>query len=75
MAQQSELELMMKDFSEERKQAIREKADRLEVYFNTQGVVMMKTDEQWCDGLPNEGWDGMLQEHESMSDFTKVNLN
>ena len=76
MAQQSELGLMMKDFSEERKQAIREKADRLEVYFNTQGVVMMKDkDEQWCEGLPNEGWDGMLQEGESMSNFTKENSN
>lgn len=76
MAQQSELELMMKDFSEERKQTIREKADRLEVYFNTQGVVMMKDkNEQWCEGLPNEGWDGMLQEGESMSDFTKLDLN
>ena len=75
MAQQTELEIMMSGFTEERKQSIREKADRLEVYFNTQGVVMMKKDEQWCDGLPNEGWDGMLQEGEPVSDFTKLDLN
>lgn len=65
MAQACELELMMKDYPEERKQAIREKADRLEVYFNTQGVVMMKDkDEQWVEG--------MLQDGESLDDFTKL---
>lgn len=65
MAQVCELEMMLKGLPEDRQKAIREKADRLEVYFNTQGVVMMKDkDEQWCEG--------MLQDGESMSDFTKL---
>lgn len=65
MAQACELELLMKDFTEERKQTIREKADRLEVYFNTQGVVMMKDkNEKWCEG--------MLQGDELISDFNML---
>ena len=60
-----ELELMMKDYPEEHKKAIREKADRLEVYFNTAGVVMMKDKyEKWAEGV--------LQEGESIDDFTKL---
>lgn len=65
MAQVCELEMMLKGLPEDRQKAIREKADRLEIYFNTQGVVMMKDkNEKWCDG--------MLQDDELMSDFNKV---
>lgn len=52
----SELELMMQGMSEERKQSIRDKADRMEVYFNTNGVLFMKDkDEQWVEGMFDEG--------------------
>lgn len=45
--------------SPERKQAIRDKADRMELYFNTAGVLFMKDkDEQWVEGMFDEGWDG-----------------
>lgn len=51
-----ELELMMQGMSEERKQSIRDKADRMEVYFNTAGVMFMKDkDEQWAEGMFDEG--------------------
>lgn len=51
-----ELELMMLGMSEERKQSIRDKADRMEVYFNTAGVLFMKDkDEQWVEGMFDEG--------------------
>lgn len=57
--------MMLKGLPEDRQRAIREKADRLEVYFNTAGVVMMKDkDEQWVEG--------MLQDGESIDDFTKL---
>ena len=46
-----ELEIMMSGMSEERKQRIRDKADRLEVYFKDEVVYMKDKD---------EGWDGML---------------
>lgn len=49
----SELDIMMSGMSEERKQRIRDKADRLEVFFKDE-VVYMKDKE--------EGWDGMLSE-------------
>lgn len=50
-----ELELMMSGMSEERKQRIRDKADRLEVFFKDDVVYMKDKDEEWCDGiLPNE---------------------
>ena len=65
MAQACELELMLEGLPEDRQRAIREKADRLEVYFNTAGVVMMKDkDEQWVEG--------MLQDGESIDDFAKL---
>ena len=52
----SELEIMMQGMSEERKQSIRDKADRMEVYFNTNGVLFMKDkDEQWVEGMFDEG--------------------
>lgn len=50
-----ELELMMSGMSEEQKQRIRDKADRLEVFFKDDAVYMKDKDEEWCDGmLPNE---------------------
>ena len=48
-----ELQIMMSDMSEERKQRIMDKADRLEVYFKDEVVCMKDKD---------EGWDGMLSE-------------
>ena len=48
-----ELELMMSGMSEERKQRILDKADRLEVFFKDEVVYMKDKD---------EGWDGMLSE-------------
>ena len=48
-----ELEIMMSGMSEERKQRIRDKADRLEVFFKDEVVYMKDKD---------EGWDGMLSE-------------
>lgn len=51
-----ELDLMMLGMSEERKQSIRDKADRMEAYFNTAGVLFMKDkDEQWVEGMFDEG--------------------
>ena len=51
-----ELELMMVGMSPEQQQAIRDKADRMELYFNTAGVLFMKDkDEQWVDGIFDEG--------------------
>ena len=46
-----ELEVMMSGMSEERKQRIRDKADRLEVFFKDEVVYMKDKD---------EGWDGMF---------------
>ena len=45
----------MSDMSEEQKQRIRDKADRLEIFFKDDVVYMKDKDEEWCDGmLPNE---------------------
>lgn len=50
-----ELELMLSGMSEEQKQRIRDKADRLEVFFKDEVVYMKDKDEEWCNGmLPNE---------------------
>lgn len=50
-----ELELMLSGMSEERKQRILDKADRMEVFFKDEVVYMEDKDEEWCDGmLPNE---------------------
>ena len=51
----TELQIMMSGMSEEQKQRIRDKADRLEVLFKDDVVYMKDKDEEWCDGmLPNE---------------------
>ena len=51
----SELEVMMSGMSEEQKQRIIDKADRLELFFKDDVVYMKDKDEEWCDGmLPNE---------------------
>lgn len=52
----TELENMLRGLSPERQQAIRDKADRMELYFNTAGVLFMKDkDEQWVEGIFDEG--------------------
>lgn len=54
----TELELMMSGMSEERKQRIRAKADKLEVFFKDDVLYMKDKDEEWCDGmLPNDSND------------------
>lgn len=54
-----ELENMLRGLSPEQQQAIRDKADRMELYFNTAGVLFMKDkDEQWVEGMFNEGDSG-----------------
>lgn len=47
----------MSGMSEERKQRIRDKADRLEVFFKDEVVYMKDRD---------EGWDGMLPKGDSI---------
>ena len=49
----TELQIMMSGMSEERKQRIMDKADRLEVFFKDDVLYMKDKD---------EGWDGMLSE-------------
>ena len=50
-----ELQIMMSGMSEEQKQRIIDKADRLEILFKDDVVYMKDKDEEWCDGmLPNE---------------------
>ena len=45
----------MSGMSEECKQRIRDKADRLEVLFKDDVVYIKDKDEEWCDGmLPKE---------------------
>ena len=52
----TELENMLQGLSPERQQAIRDKADRMELYFNTAGVLFMKDkDEQWVQDIFDEG--------------------
>ena len=59
----SELEITMSSMSEECKQRIRDKADRLEVYFKDEVVYMKDKDEEWCNGmLPNETTNGISNE-------------
>ena len=51
----TELQIMMSGMSEERKQRIMDKADRLEVLFKDDVLYMKDKDEEWCDGmLPND---------------------
>lgn len=50
-----ELEVMLSGMSEEQKQRIRDKADRLEVLFKDDVVCIKDVYEEWCDGmLPKE---------------------
>ena len=50
-----ELQIMMSGMSEEQKQRIRDKADRLEMLFKDNVLYMKNKDEEWCDGmLPSE---------------------
>ena len=50
-----ELKVMLSGTTEERKQRILDKADRLEVFFKDDVLYMKDKDEEWCDGmLPNE---------------------
>ena len=52
----TELEIMLQGLSSEQQQAIRDKAGRMEAYFNTAGVLFMKDrDEQWVEGMFDEG--------------------
>ena len=53
----TELQIMMSGMSEERKQRILDKADRLEVFFKDEVVYMKDKD---------EGWDGMLPEGDAV---------
>ena len=45
---------MLSSMSEEQKQRIRDKADRLEVFFKDEVVYMKDKDEGWDGMLPNE---------------------
>ena len=49
----------MSGMSEECKQRIRDKADRLEVFFKDDVVYMKDKDEEWCDGMLPNG-DGII---------------
>lgn len=52
----TELDILMQGMSEERKREILDRADRMEAYFNTAGVLFMKDkDEQWAEGVFDEG--------------------
>ena len=59
-----ELEVMLSGMPEEQKQRIRDKADRLEVFFKDEVVYMKDKDEEWVEG--------MLQDGERLDDFTKL---
>ena len=59
-----ELEVMLSGMTEEQKQRIRDKADRLEVFFKDEVVYMKDKDEGWVEG--------MLQDGERLDDFTKL---
>ena len=50
----TELENMMSGMPEEQKQRIRDKANRLEVFFKDEVVYMKDKDEGWDGMLPNE---------------------
>ena len=51
----TELEVMLSSMSEECKQRIMDKADRLEAFFKDDVVYMKDKDEEWCEGmLPKE---------------------
>ena len=48
----TELDLLLKDCSEEQRERVYKQADRLEVYFNPDEDMYMKD--------KDEGWDGIL---------------
>ena len=51
----TELQIMLSSMSEECKQRIMDKADRLEAFFKDDVVYMKDKDEEWYEGmLPNE---------------------
>ena len=51
----TELQIMLSSMSEECKQRIMDKADRLEAFFKDEVVYMKDKEEEWCEGmLPNE---------------------
>ena len=53
----------MSGISEECKQHIMDKADRLEVFFKDDVLYMKDKDEEWCNGmLPNETTKGISNE-------------
>ena len=70
----TELENMLQGLPPEQQQAIRDKADRMEAYFNTAGVLFMKDkDEQWVEGMFDEGWDGKRPNKDKSEEYlTKV---
>ena len=55
---------MLSGMTEERKQRILDKADRLEAYFKDDVLYMKDKDEGWVEG--------MLQDGERLDDFTKL---
>jgi len=75
-----ELENMLQGLSPERQQAIRDKADRMELYFNTVGVLFMKDkNEHWVEGTFDEGESesdlaGLEREYKQGSDKDEVNM-
>lgn len=51
----TELQNMMSGMSEECKQRIMDKADKLEAFFKDDVLYVKDKDEEWCDGmLPKE---------------------
>ena len=58
------LEVMLSGITEERKQRVLDKADRLEVFFKDDVLYMKDKDEGWVEG--------MLQDGERLDDFTKL---
>lgn len=59
-----ELGAMLYGMTEEQKQHILDKADRLEVFFKDDVLYMKDKDEEWVEG--------MLQDGERLDDFTKL---
>ena len=55
---------MLSGKTEERKQRILDKADRLEVFFKDDVLYIKDKDEGWVEG--------MLQDGERLDDFTKL---
>ena len=55
----SELEVMLSSMSEEQKQRIMDKAERLEAYFKDDVLYMKDKDEEWSEGMLPKG-DGFI---------------